>query len=1738
MSQDSYLRDRILVQLKAESHSRTKLPVEMYASSPSFGLEDLDKVFVQLGGKEVLRAHRPVTDTKWEEETGFNRWFIVQFQTDIDVFEAVRIFGAQPELEFAQIIAQGEYTLTPNDPYYSNHWGHNNTRQLLHYQNGSYTGSPVGVLGFDSKASLAWNNSQGFGSSSVIIAIIDTGVDTSHPDLRLVAGYDTYENDNNVNPNGASSGHGTCCAGIAAAKGNNNLGVIGIAGGCSVMPLKVSGATMFNTATVTNAITWATDHGAHIISMSFSFGSADYGTYPSMDNAINYAYDHGISLFASTGNANSSSIAYPAKHPKVIAVGAASPSGERKSPSSSDGSPWGSNYGSDTQDDRAAVTLMGPTILPTTDIIGVGGYTSTDYDMYFDGTSCSAPYVAGVAALIKSKYPAYTPAQIETLLKFTSTDMTVDGGIGWDRFTGYGMVNANAAVSWSGNFPQTCRITKPVDGENLVAGSINEVCVSVLDVTNTTKVEFFLGSSINPSHTDYTAPFTWSWNSMGLADGTYTIVAKAYSNFGGIVQNQIQVNLISAQGCVWLGTSSSEWTSHANWAFGNVPNSMTDVTIPAYTAYSPTINSVNLEVRNLEIKPGATLTFTTNPLLVNQNAIIAGKLSMSSGGLLRVLGTLTFKPGASSNISNTLAEIRAEGDVLFQAGTNFQMDGGKFSMQGSVSHTLISNSSSVTLNRLTINKPASSVIMSTPSSGTIVCAGITNLQAGSLIANANCNLILKYNLGGPGLLQMNNGTLWAGADNITLSLSSGSVLNNVGILGESSFTFLSNAVIKGNMEFGEGFISADDKILTVGGSWISSSLSQFSHYGSQVIFSGAGDQYIGFARFNNLTINKSSGNIIIPADRSVTATNLTSSQISGNLQIIGSLKVSQQCNLSVGALTVNGSLSLGSGTITVANAMSSTTGSSLTINSASIIMTRASTGAMSGIGGHLIMYGGLIESTNNGILFGINSSTSISGGTIRVGWDFNAPYPNTFRANSGTVELTGARFSSITMAEDNYFGNLLLNKPSNSYQFYVSSNISIQQDIMINGGVFTLNQYLLKVGRDLIINAGKLEAGNAASVIEVGRSWVNNSGIANFVEGSGTVQFVISESGQISTEKFNVVKVNRTGSQNYSLTIASGNTVSVAGGMNIISGRLNLGASSVLKLNNSSSLILGYTGELYAIGSETNNARITADSGYYAFTCNIGSILAAEYCIFERMDSDGINITGGASIDPLHCFRHCTFQNGISGGTLIKKYNNQTLLVDGAIFPTNTWGGSYNVYHSPTIGSLDFKNAIGAFCGAAYENDPSNRVFWSSSFPYNVNFESGDSGWTSGVISGTTQWQLGIPAKTKINTSHSGSNAWITNLSGDYCNNANIWLQSPELDFSGLLQPSFSVWLNIWCEAAHDGAILESSIDGGNTWQYVSGDLGFYNNLLSYGWTSSPKWSGLDASTDGIWTQFSTILAGLANKSSVYLRVRFGSGASGTYEGLALDDVRIWDASTEPSFTWAEDFTGVASGTLPTSWESLSPRWRVQASNYAGAIAPEMRFTGLDNSNGTFLVSSPVFNTSGISQLTLSFKLKTIHVSTPYNLRVYSQVGSELYLIYQWSPSSSLDAQTITCNLSTATHKLGSSDLSLVWRFSGNTDRLQYWSIDDIVLSNVIAPMSLEPIQNLTISKAPGAVQLSWTAVPNARCYRVYRSSNPYSTNWGTPIATPSIPTWSDIAGSDKYFYKVTASTVARDLSN
>lgn len=324
-----------------------------------------------------------------------------------------------------------------NDPFFNNQWGLKNTGA------GSWT------AGVDIRVCDAWNITKG--NSTIVTAVLDHGIEMNHPDMSANIFGTGFDTESGTTPALVLGNHGTACAGIIGAVDNNSLGVTGVAPNSRLMSISNSLAGTPNSRQKrADGIMWAYKNGASVISNSWGSGVM----YTVIDNAIDSALTYGrgglgcVIVFAS-GN-NNSSVSYPANsNPDILAVGAMSPCGERKNPSSCDGEGWwGSNYGSQ-------LDVVAPGVkIPTTDRQGGAGYTGTDYTQTFNGTSSACPHAAGVAALVLSVNPCLTQKQVVEIIEsssrkiggytYSSTAGRENGN--WNNEMGYGLIDADAAV--------------------------------------------------------------------------------------------------------------------------------------------------------------------------------------------------------------------------------------------------------------------------------------------------------------------------------------------------------------------------------------------------------------------------------------------------------------------------------------------------------------------------------------------------------------------------------------------------------------------------------------------------------------------------------------------------------------------------------------------------------------------------------------------------------------------------------------------------------------------------------------------------------------------------------------------------------------------------------------------------------------------------------------------------------------------------------------------------------------------------------------------------------------------------------------------------------------------------------------------------------------------------------------------------------------------------------------------
>jgi subtilisin family serine protease len=254
------------------------------------------------------------------------------------------------------------------------------------------------------------------GSASVIVAVIDSGVDAEHPDLaaKMVPGW------NFVKGNADTAdvlGHGTAVAGTVGASTNNGIGVAGVNWATRVMPLVVVDSDDFAAySDIAAAIQYAADHGVRVINVSVGGKNSS----SALQKAVDYAWNKGALVFASAMNNGASTRYYPAACNHAIAISATD---------SNDHLASFSNFGS-----WLTLSAPGTSILTTAN---GGGYG------YSSGTSFAAPIAAGVATLILAANPQLTNEAVLTLMKNTADKV---GAPGFDNYFGWGRVNAYRAV--------------------------------------------------------------------------------------------------------------------------------------------------------------------------------------------------------------------------------------------------------------------------------------------------------------------------------------------------------------------------------------------------------------------------------------------------------------------------------------------------------------------------------------------------------------------------------------------------------------------------------------------------------------------------------------------------------------------------------------------------------------------------------------------------------------------------------------------------------------------------------------------------------------------------------------------------------------------------------------------------------------------------------------------------------------------------------------------------------------------------------------------------------------------------------------------------------------------------------------------------------------------------------------------------------------------------------------------
>ncbi|RLE28487.1 hypothetical protein DRJ54_06460 [Candidatus Acetothermia bacterium] len=384
----------------------------------------------------------------------------------------------------------------------------------------------------------AWAHATGDG---IVVAVIDTGVDGTHPDLqgKVIDGYDPY---NNVNiPAGSDSdtdGHGTHVAGIIAAK-NDDKGIVGLAPDALIMPILGLPGGSGNVYELALGVIWAVDNEAKVLNNSW--GGATYSQL--IKAAFDYALANNVIPVCAAGNDGEAWIHFPSAYPGVIAVGATTPHDTRADFSQIGG--W------------LSVAAPGENILSCVPTWYVQDGTGDPllYD-YWAGTSMATPFVSALAALLRELYPGATPYQIKKIIEDTAVDIEAPG---FDVYSGYGRIDAAAAVTATVPDEGSCLLVYTPTASSLSFGSpsgvpyVDVVLLKDGEIYAWAQTDFegwwVLGFPYEPDTSDWgVAPF------YGIEPGDYKVLVGGDDQ---VLWGARTANRVTTSGTVSLASGDS-----------------------------------------------------------------------------------------------------------------------------------------------------------------------------------------------------------------------------------------------------------------------------------------------------------------------------------------------------------------------------------------------------------------------------------------------------------------------------------------------------------------------------------------------------------------------------------------------------------------------------------------------------------------------------------------------------------------------------------------------------------------------------------------------------------------------------------------------------------------------------------------------------------------------------------------------------------------------------------------------------------------------------------------------------------------------------------------------------------------------------------------------------------------------------------------------------------------------------
>lgn len=630
-------------------------------------------------------------------------------------------------------------------------------------------------------------------------------------------------------------------------------------------------------------------------------------------------------------------------------------------------------------------------------------------------------------------------------------------------------------------------------------------------------------------------------------------------------------------------------------------------------------------------------------------------------------GAYYVNPGATINLTNTDGYVDLNGDLIFSSGGTINVYGGTTD-----SYWPYVQDASITMNGGTLDFKDQGIRITANHD---LNANIT----GGTIRTADNFLVYRPNFNPTGgLVEMvgdTDGSLYLDALSNLYSVK----INKSSARGEgtevlyetdregrtreitrtNSVSATSNLDINGYMMISAGSFNAENDTLYVRGSWYNYDDAAFNEGTGMVVFDGnANTTVYADEVFNAIELNKSlaTANLNLATSYSLTCNSYDWTQ--GRLNVTGG----DFTALDLVDSAVMGEIILTGGTINLHQDASQYIDMRGTWNISGGEMHLWGGNGYSywpwGTNGELNMSSGLIHRHDSGINIPSTYALTenVTGGTIRTDSGFLC-YRSDFTPSGGTLELLGSA--------DGY----------------------------LNNATGTLHHVVID-------KTGTPALSNATPVFVTERD-----GSQTELTRTNTIQLGtdITCTGNLTVEAGTLLN--------------TGHALNCAGNVNI-NGTMDLMNGGALIMASGKTLNVNNGGYLGVTGSPAAACMISSSSGYYGFDVESGGTIGASYSIFEKMNTSGVYIKNGATVDLDAPFDYCTFRLGAAGGRLLRIDNDQAFIITGAQFPANTWGGAYNVTKYMAQGTVYFSGWSGDFGGPTYEQDPYGRLYWEGSgFP-------------------------------------------------------------------------------------------------------------------------------------------------------------------------------------------------------------------------------------------------------------------------------------------------------------------------------------------------------------------------------------------------------------------------------------